>query len=80
MFGLFRKRSAAEVSEAFGERDQNPQVVASFMGMAETGPWGKAFALEGEQAKPDYGRSVRTSASGPARTSWNSSRPKGSRS
>jgi hypothetical protein len=51
MFNLFRKQPAAE---AFGERDENPQVVASFMGMAETGPWGKATALEGEQAKADY--------------------------
>jgi hypothetical protein len=59
MFGLFRKRSAAPSSKqsadpGFGERDQNPVVTASIMGAAETGPWGKASALEGEQAKPDY--------------------------
>lgn len=50
MFGLFRKRTP----ETFGERDQNPLVVASFMGMAETGPKGMGSALEGEQAKADY--------------------------
>jgi hypothetical protein len=59
MFNLFRNRSATSAEKqsadpAFGERDQNPQVVASFMGMAETGPKGMATALEGEQAKADH--------------------------
>jgi hypothetical protein len=57
VWSIFRRLFGAPPTEPenFGERDANPMVTASIMGMADKGgPVFSAWANEGEQAKSDY--------------------------